>query len=345
MRPKKISVNGDVYDALEAICKPRDISVSELVRRLTVFPNLAERLIDLGDSVTDQMKINAIMADKMLPILVDQLGENMSLIRHGKSPRDLPIKKDTPALVIGAGPSLQRTKQLELLVKKPFKGVIFVVDRAISWCLESGLVPDYMVILDGSEKIFKYIDYPIVDEYSDRITAIMCASTHPSVVNRWKGDICWFSTAMDEVILPNVSLLMGILTNKPEVATAGHASSLAWSIAVMYPCNPIVLVGVDLSYPMDFPIDQTWYYSMYRAGVKSDDEVWQFYKKYHHNVFNTDCYYDMNMFAGYLKTSLEHIDVMHDAGIRVINCTEGGALEAEYLDCMKLEDYLNMEQK
>lgn len=288
--------------------------------------------------------ITAVAKHNLLPIWIENISNNLLTIKSGKDISEIPESRK-PALIIGAGPSLKRHNHLELLKKNEFNGIIFATDRILKDCLNSGIIPDYVAIMDASPKIFNYINHKIVDKFADKTTAIMAVQTHPSVVKRWKGDIFWYNTSIDETIIPNLNYIMYLLTKKTELPTAGHTSSLAWNAAFfVFKSNPIVIIGMDLSYPLDTPIEETWYYEGYLKRYNNDkNKVRSLYKKYHHSVFNTDCYYDP-VFGYYITDSLFQLTEFAKTGRKIYNCTEGGAIEGEGINCMSLKKYLESQK-
>ncbi len=327
------------WRVLQSIREKHGLKWREFVHQLATYPEMVNTIMSLPSEVDPTTHVNINTINNLLPTWMENISKNFENVRNGKDIRDIP-KSDSRALVIGAGPSLYRRRHLELLSEKEFDGVIFAADRAVKDCLDHGVVPDYIMVLDGSEKILKYIDHNIVDEFSDSMGAIMCLMAHPSVVDRWNGNIFWFSNAIDGDAIPNVSYMLHLLLKKTELFTAGHSSSVGWSVAYTIGCRDIGLIGLDLSYPSDVPKEETWYYDRYYRAFNGDEvKIDAQYKNYHHSVFDTDCYFDP-VFENYLFCSLAHFKTASDMGCKIVNCTEGGAIEGEGVRCMKFNDWL-----
>jgi len=321
---------------------------SQFIHQLAIYPELTEHALKLPPEIDEMTIVNIHTIHNLLPKWMDNLGESFEIVKSGKDIRDMPRFNEDDnkrALVIGAGPSLYRNNHLKILADQGFDGIIFAADRVLKDCLDVGVVPDYILTLDGSEKILNYIDYDIVDQYSDRICAIMCITTHPSVLKRWNGEIYFFSNSVDETTVPNVGHMLHLLFKKTELFTAGHASSIGWSVAHTIGCREIGLIGLDLSYPADVPKKETWYYDRYFKAFNGDiDKIESIYKTYHHTVFGTDCYYDP-VFANYLLCSLAHFKTAFSVGSNIVNCTEGGAIESEDVISMTFADWLSQKQQ
>jgi len=105
--------------------------------------------------------------------------------------------------------------------------------------------------------------------------------------------------------------------------------------------DPVIIIGCDLSWPSDQPMETTKAYPWYLEHV-TDGDVEATKKKfdnhYHHTFFNTDCYFE-TIFKSYIAVARYQFENTH--GIRFLNCTEGGALEGKGVECMWFEDYLD----
>jgi len=341
---KRVGIEGEVLKELKKLCIDNDIKLSGLFKRVAIYQNLTGRLLSLPEEANDEILLNSSMMDTLLPSWLNNVGENFDMIKDGKDVRGIPDMKNTPALVIGAGPTLYRNKHLELLAEKGFDGHIFATDAVLKDCLEHGIVPDYVIFVDPSEKIYPFIDHDIVDKYADKLTAIMNVIMHPSVVERWKGDIMWYQVFIEEIIGPNVTFTLQQLTHTTALMSAGHSASIGWSTAAIKNYNPIVSIGLDLSFPPDMSIEESRifeYYLKSNAGnrEKTLDALEECYKHYHHKFFNTDCYYEI-IFGAYTECSKRILQTLNSTGIRIINCTEGGTLEGEGIECMWFADYL-----
>jgi hypothetical protein len=284
------------------------------------------------------MVVDVTTLHALMPMWMTNIHENFHSIKTGLDVTSIP-KTDRAAIIIGAGPSLYRNNHLQMLSDAGFDGIIFAADRAVKDCIEVGVIPDYVCILDGSEKILPYIDHQIIDDHAGEMSAIMCVTTHPKVVNRWRGEKYWFTNSISQDFAPNVAFILHHLLKKTELVTAGHASSLGWSVAHTMGCKEVVLIGVDLSYPADMPINETAHYDSYARAGPTPDEIRKMYKNYHHDFFNTDCYSDP-IFESYAECSMTQFASASATGCKIINCTGGGALSGDGLECMQVADYL-----
>jgi len=247
------NLNETDWRALQAMREKHNVTWSKFIHQLTTYPEIVERALEMPPEIDDSMVVDATTLHRFIPAWMDNIRENFADMKNGLDVRDIP-KTDLPALIIGGGPSLYRNNHLQLLADQGFDGVIFATDRVLKDCLDVGVVPDYVCVLDGQESVTSFIDHQIVDDYAEQIGAIMCVMTHPKVVKRWGGKIYWFSNSISDNIAPNVAYLLHHLLKKTEMTTAGHVSSLGWSVAHTIGSREIALIGVDLSYPRDTPL-------------------------------------------------------------------------------------------
>lgn len=340
----RIGIEKDTLKELKKLCVAKDVTLEGFFKRVVLYPDLTEKLLSFPDEVSMEMLLDTSTVTKHLPLWMDNLRGNFAAVKDGKDIRELPDGKNTPALIIGKGPSLEKKKHLDLITEKGFNGTIFAADSVLEECLEHEIVPDYVMFVDGSDKLLQYIDHKIVDEYADKLTAIMDVVVHPSVVNRWPGDIYWQLTYIEDLYGPNITHMMQLLTHRTAMASGGHCSSMGWSIAALKGFKPVVLIGLDLSFPADLPIEKTRKaYEFYLNTVFNGDKeqtLKVFDNHYHHSFFNTDCYYEL-IFGAYTNVAKQQFATASKHGLKVINCSEGGTLEGEGIECMWFKDYLD----
>jgi hypothetical protein len=83
--------------------------------------------------------------------------------------------------VVGAGPSLDKNVGDLKLVSE--RGVILCVDAALRFLLESGVKPEFCMMIDGSEKMVDMVK----GCDTEGITLVCTPSACPAVVADWKG--------------------------------------------------------------------------------------------------------------------------------------------------------------
>lgn len=146
-----------------------------------------------------------------------------------------------PVIIVGAGPSLN--KNLHLLKQAKGKALILCVDTAYRILEKAGVTPDMLVTLDGSPMNARHMegcDYTRIpmffDEYSHR--DITNSHLGPKIVNSdGMFHKHWWNHVYDGQ------------WQGSSVPTGGSVATTAFSIARLIGANPVIMMGVDLSYP------------------------------------------------------------------------------------------------
>ncbi len=195
--------------------------------------------------------------------------------------------KDVPAFVCMAGPSLKNN--IDKLKKVKGKGLIVAVDTSLRPLLDAGIVPDVCITHDANPngcKFFLSKDHDFnrfnvqLNEKSDQELALIYAMLqqdkkrleykydtlgifvnycHPLTLLAWNGRAKRFYGVLDpnlpvyEIMsaCSNYRMIDGKLTpeNKGRVVGGSSVGHVAMYVAMAFGCNPISLLGLDLSYP------------------------------------------------------------------------------------------------
>ena len=145
-----------------------------------------------------------------------------------------------PAVLVGAGPSLDRNIRLLPLAKG--KAVIISCDAALKILLENGITPDIVVNLDPQPFIANFFDG--ID--TRNMTLIAPTIVHPSLRESWKGAFFYYNKHA-----PDIPLLARISLECPHVGAlipGGSVLSVAFDLAFKSGADPIAFVGQDLGY-------------------------------------------------------------------------------------------------
>lgn len=161
-----------------------------------------------------------------------------SLCRHAPIDALRGAFKGVPVIVAGAGPSLQ--KNAHILKEARGKAIIIAAITAYRPLLRLGVVPDFVI---ASEKV----DLPEYFTYGedDRKTRLILAEvSHPGMFERdVKEKFVFFN--------PYVGLSQahaGLWGSSYFPSTGGSVTTAALDMGVMMGCDPLVLVGQDLSF-------------------------------------------------------------------------------------------------
>jgi hypothetical protein len=304
-------------------------------------------------------KVTRYSFEAQMPLWCKNFAENLPYIREGKAVNDLEgYGKGKAAIIVGAGPSLWRNKHLELLAESNFDGVVLISDKVLKDALKAGITPDNFDILVGTvdgnrDLIWKLYDDPIIDKYGSKIKALFTTTAAPNARERAEKagiEIYWFNPVFDDwQRSESFTRLLGMMTStekRPKgigcLRGGGNVGSALWiaSFSVLN-SNPIGLIGIDLSYLPETPIEETPYYKKILEAAGGDVNLAaKHFIKIYNPYFNCSALLDF-IFDSYRKVWLE-LARRTPREYLTINCSEGGSLFGEpYIYCMRFKDYLD----
>ena len=145
--------------------------------------------------------------------------------------------KGIPAILVAAGPSLQR--QLDRLAELKDRAVIIAVQTTFKTLLDRGIPPHFVTSLDYHEMSKRFFE-DISDYSHTHLVAEPKATWH--VLDNYHGPISMLDNHFARLCLgPGLAGRDGLKAG----ATVAH---LSLYLAVYLGCDPIVLVGQDLAY-------------------------------------------------------------------------------------------------
>jgi hypothetical protein len=337
------------WDVLNGIRKAHKETWAETFERLSNYQDWVGHLFNLPRETSEIAIINASTVMQLLPQWLENV--HLNFIKDAEIPdiREIEnsVEQGTPGLVIGAGPSLRANNHLDMLRDSAFykehKGVIISVANNIKECLDSGIVPDYMVLIDGDPIITpEFIDHNVVDDHCKDITAIFSVTVPPAAAKRWKGDVHYFMPVIPDMTIPNAqAVISGLFPNVTEMDAMANCGSFAWNVARYVGCNPIALIGLDFAFKPETPIKDTWYWEQLRASCSSDKETIEtMYRFQTHSFFGTNCFTDI-VYGSFGVGSMETFKAYKKRdGIITQNCTEGGIIDDPDIENMWFRDWL-----
>ncbi len=148
---------------------------------------------------------------------------------------------DLPAIVVGAGPSLD--KNIYLLKQVKDKAVIIACDAALKSLLEQDIFPSLVVCLDPQEEITKFI----TGISHQGMTLVAPTIVHPQVLKVWKSKIVFYNQHAPDI--PILSEIQNKFQQVGALTPGGSVLSVAYHLAFEMGCSPIIFLGQDLSYP------------------------------------------------------------------------------------------------
>lgn len=290
----------------------------------------------------------------LMPLWMKNFADNIPRIRDGKNIRELvspgiAVPPNHRIIVVGRGPSIFKKKHLELLAKSGYKGDVITTDGMLIECLKNGVVPTYVASLDGNPICKKWFDDPIVDEHAPKIKALLCSQVNIETYQRAKQaglDIYWFNPNYDDVevrdSLTKMQLYMTMSPKNPGGSLGVECKGNVGSFSVIFCWSAlkkmdVCLIGMDMGYPVDMPLEETYYYSKaldYLGVLEANTN----YEKVYHPVFKTESRIDP-VFKQYRATLLDAF-YKKPKWARICNCSEGGTIFHQNVECIKFEEWL-----
>ena len=319
------------------------------------------RDVFLNDSAGEMIQKST--RQNLLRTWCGNLADNLPSIREMDTIRALaPADEDAdkimgPCVVVGRGPSLFKHQHLKLLGESGFKGVVVASDGALIECLKNGVVPNYAVSVDGNKDlIWKWYDHPLVAENASKIASILCVTVANNVLKHIQKigvKAYWFNPQFDDWRRnESFTKLQMLLTaseknpnGAPNVACLGNAGATAWVMShALLRRSPIALIGMDMGYLPETPVEETSYYRAMMEGTGGNvNLVMQSYGKVHNPFFHCDAVNDA-VFRQYRDSFLSALEQINPQ-IRTVQCSEGGCLFSEDPSCrleyMKFKDFLS----
>lgn len=240
---------------------------------------------------------------------------NIEYLLNSKDPQAIYQKyKGKPAIVIAAGPSLN--KNIQHLHKAVGKAVIIAVDTIAQKVIKMGIIPDFVTSVERVPEIYEYFykNY----EFPKETTLVGPSLLDTRVFQEYNSEqILPFRTEVSEYrwlqnmlgITGNVGMLMG--------SSCAH---VAFGIAAYVGANPIILIGQDLAYGQDEEdthVSDTIYDELKKEKKSRVKQITHYIEGYYEEeVKSTDTWI---MFKQWFEIQADKLNV------DVINSTEGGA--------------------
>ena len=241
--------------------------------------------------------------------------------------------KKVPAVVISAGPSLDRNIDLLRILEK--HAVLICVDTVLGPLKRAGIKPHFVLAGDPGE-----LNYKHVEGLSETGAALVAEPmTHPRIISEFKGRR--FVMSFNENLMKKLKNQLG---DFGVVRAWGSISTGAFDLAKNLGCDPIAFVGQDLSFPnLRYYTHGTYQEVRWLRDLEYPDTTDKHHKVRMINENNLD---SVDIFGRPMRTSKvleayrQYFErVIESTGARVINCTEGGT-GFQGVENMPLEQFL-----
>lgn len=213
--------------------------------------------------------------------------------------------ENKPAIVVSTGPSLNKNKHL--LVGLQDKALIICPDASFKILLDIGVKPHMVVSLERTNGILKFYQNLDKKDYEETYFTVTPVLTR-EVFDAYKGP--------RYVVYRDFFHFKWLEIEKGTLYIKSSSGNMAFKIAQVLGCNPIILVGQDLALSRDG--------KTHAAGMVLGDKITEHYDRGLVEVMGNDGMpiLTSNIMYPFLKDY--EVDVSQYKG-QVINCTEGGA--------------------
>jgi len=145
--------------------------------------------------------------------------------------------RNRPAVIVSAGPSLE--KNIDVLRCFAGKAVVIAVSHALLALHRAAIAPDVVVVTETQDVRYHFDDVP-----PDRLGALVLGtSVRPELFALPARSFITFSAnpLIDSWVYDGI---------EPDVTirSGGSVSNIAFSLATLWGCDPIIVVGQDLSF-------------------------------------------------------------------------------------------------
>lgn len=284
-------------------------------------------------------------------------------------------ERDKPVIVVNAGPSLYRKNSVARILAARFKGDIIVPDGSLGHCLRSGLIPNYLVVVDphvsriirwfgdtqfderqpddfftrrqknvdatwADEKRCNQELIDLVNRYGSKIKVIIGTSVDTDVTQRCVEsgmELYWWNPLYDDYDQPDsISRKLCEENKAPCMVTGGKVGTAAWIFAhAILKKRHVALVGEDLGYAADMPHESTQFY--HELIELFGERAPETYINIA-NPYTGETWYADPTFYWYREIFL---DMAKEAQCITYNCTEGGVLFGDNIQFIKLDEFLS----
>lgn len=235
------------------------------------------------------------------------------------------IPKSIPAIIVAAGPSLN--KNIQELKKAKNKSFIIAVDTALKPLLKQGIVPDMFFIVDAEKPLELFLMDGV-----EQIPMVSTMNASPDVLAYHKGKKFFYNRNLIFV----EKILMHCDTRYGAVDTGGSVATNAFSLLYKVGFETVILVGQDLALTGNRThADGTFEEKMQEIDVSNCKMVEGNYEELVPTRTDFAVFRDW-----YVETIRKYRE--YDPEFRVINATEGGA-KIEGTEIMTLKQAIEQE--
>ncbi len=203
-----------------------------------LYPKEIVHFLKNLDRISSEIIVGRNTGVRYSSVEADNLFHNIQYLCDGSITTQLcnVIPTDIPAIIVSAGPSLN--KNIHELKKAKNHAFIVAVDTAVRPLVNAGIIPDLYVIVDGL-KPFKLFDF----EEAKRIPLMPSITSAKDVLAHHEGKKLFYFEGQKFIF--NLFTMNGIPFSS--VSCGGSVACSAFSLVYKLGFSRIILVGQDLA--------------------------------------------------------------------------------------------------
>jgi len=193
---------------------------------------------ELVRSTLSDMRIHNNTVQAFSRTWLDQAAQNLPVVAKWPSVAALDgAFANRPMVIVAPGPSL--AKNIEQLRGLAGRAVLACFSHSLKPVVAAGLVPDVVITVDPQDVRYHFAGCDV-----SQMTLVNAATSHPSLYELPAKRFITLSanSAIDDWVFDGVG-------EDARVPGGGSVATSAFSLALRWGCDPIVFVGLDLSFP------------------------------------------------------------------------------------------------
>jgi len=228
--------------------------------------------------------------------------------------------KDRPAVVVSAGPSLD--KNFELLKGREDRLIIIATDTVLRKLLKNGIKPHIVCALERGLVVFDKHFRDVVKDYKEELKDVLLVVQSvcvPQIVGTWPGP----KVIIGKAGLPLDSWVVAQLLGGDVISSGASVAHMCTTLAAALGASSIALIGQDLAYGPE-------------GLTHSKDTAWEKEKSGDARVPEENrievpgalggTVYTNRIWLMFIRLFEQMIPSLKESGINLYDCTEGGAL-------------------
>ena len=197
----------------------------------------AERVQQGVRAAMSDLRVHANTVRAFSRTWIDQGAANLPALARWPSIAALDGRfADKPMVIVAPGPSLARN--VAQLAALRGRAIITVFSHSLKPVLAAGVVPDLVITVDPQDVRYHFAGCDV-----SKLCLVNAATAHPSLFELGAGRCLTLSanSAIDDWIFSGIG-------EDAVAAGGGSVATSAFSLALRWGCDPIVFVGLDLSF-------------------------------------------------------------------------------------------------